>query len=82
MTVAANPGTETVEAVIISGPRKGEFISIGSDEGDVLELTPAVEALLAEMTAGARRMAENAREVFLEAGGLLEDLRRARGKQA
>ncbi|MBV9849575.1 MAG: hypothetical protein JO250_07795 [Armatimonadetes bacterium] len=78
MTVAANPGTETVEAVIISGPRKGEFISIDPEASDMLEMTPEVEALLDEMVAGAQRMAENARAAATEMKALLQDLHQIR----
>ena len=78
MTVTANLSTETVEAVIISGPRKGEFVNIDPDKGEVLELTPAVEALLDEMVASTWRMAESAKAAVAEAEGMLEDMRQRR----
>jgi hypothetical protein len=64
-----------MEAVIISGPRKGEFIRIDEDE---VELTPAEEALLDTVTESARRLAESARAAAAEADLLLQELREAR----
>ncbi len=81
MIVAVSMETEPVEAVIISGPRKGEFIRVSPESEEMPELTPAVEELLEQMAVASKRMAENAHAAVVEADGLLQDLRRARGKQ-
>lgn len=64
------------EAVIISGPRKGEFIAVPDGES---ALTPHEErilnATLEELNAVAKRMAENARAARIEAESMLEILR-------
>ncbi|MBI3910470.1 MAG: hypothetical protein HY320_05985 [Armatimonadetes bacterium] len=60
------------EAVIISGPRKGEIITLPSD---VWSLTPEEEAALDSLAEGVRRMAEAARAARSEAEALLEELR-------
>ncbi len=70
-----------MEAVIISGNRKGEFITVGSDKADSWEMTPAGEALLDRLVSDAQRMADNARAAAMEADGLLQDLRQARRHQ-
>jgi hypothetical protein len=64
-----------MEAVTISGPRKGEFIRV--DEGEP-ELTPAAAALLDSLVDDARRMAGNARAAAAEADALLQKLRGVR----
>jgi hypothetical protein len=64
-----------METVIISGPRKGEFIRV--DEAGP-ELTPAEGALLDSLVDDARRMAESARAAAAEAELLLQELRRGR----
>lgn len=63
---------EQSEAVIISGPRKGEFIRV-SDAEPVL--TAAEAALLDSLTETAWRIAESARAAAAEADSLLEELR-------
>jgi hypothetical protein len=68
----------TVEAVIISGPRKGEFITLPPTFD---ELSPEVEAALTALIAAANRMAESAREATAEARALLLALRGAGGEQ-
>jgi hypothetical protein len=68
---------DAVEAVIISGARKGQLIRIGEGE---TELTPAEGACLDALTADAQRMAETARAARMEAEALLQDLRRAWAK--
>jgi hypothetical protein len=60
-----------MEAIIISGPRKGEFIRV--DEAE-LELTPAEAALLDSLTDDAWRMAESARAAAAEAELVLQQL--------
>lgn len=71
----ATPTTEErAEAVIISGPRKGEFITVPNGES---ELTPEAEALLDSLIADAQRMAESAQAAAAEADALLRDLRQA-----
>jgi hypothetical protein len=74
MTIAQPAQEETVEAIIISGPRKGEFIQVS--EAEPL-LTTAETALLDQLTEDARRMAESAREAASEADLLLQELRKA-----
>jgi hypothetical protein len=63
---------ETVEAVIISGERKGELIRIPGGER---ELTPAESAFLDSLIADAWRLAESARAATADADALLQDLR-------
>jgi len=67
-----------VEAVIISGPRKGEFIALPQTFD---ELSPEVEAALTTLMAAVNRMAESAREATAEAKALLLTLREAGGGQ-
>jgi hypothetical protein len=66
---------EYAEAVIISGPRKGEFITIPERE---LILTEAEATMLDTMVTDAGRLAETAREAAAEADALLSELRQAR----
>lgn len=61
-----------VEAVIISGPRKGEFITLPATEA---ELTPEEEAALQALLEGTRELAESARAASREAEALLAALR-------
>jgi hypothetical protein len=65
------------EAVIISGARKGEFITVPEGEP---ELTPEEAAMLDQLVEGAKRLAESAREAAAEADALLAELREARAK--
>ncbi|MGH9855747.1 MAG: hypothetical protein ACREBD_38425 [Blastocatellia bacterium] len=67
-----------IEAVIISGPRKGEFITLPPSFD---ELSPEVEAAITALVAAANRMAESAREATAEAKALLLALREAGGEQ-
>lgn len=71
---------ERIEAVIISGPRKGEFISIVNGEAEP-QLSPAEEAMLDFVVEQAKRVAENMRDTRLEAEALLNDLREAGRKR-
>ena len=66
---------EYAEAVIISGPRKGEFITIPERE---LILTEAEAAMLDTMVTDARRLVETAREAVTAMDALLSELRQAR----
>ena len=66
---------ESVEAVIISGERKGELIRISPGECD---LTPAESAVLDALIEDAWRLAESARAAAAEADALLQELRRVR----
>lgn len=68
----------TIEAVIISGPRKGELITLPQTFD---ELSPEVEAALTALIAAANRMAESAREETAEAKAILLELREAGGEQ-
>jgi hypothetical protein len=69
---------ETIEAVIISGPRKGELITVPKSE---LELTPDEESLLNSMIADAQRAAESTQAATAEAETLLRELRQGRGRK-
>ena len=66
---------ESMEAVIISGERKGELIRLPQGEQ---ELPPADAALLDSLIADAWRMAESARAAAAEADALLQELRAGR----
>jgi hypothetical protein len=68
---------ESVEAVIISGERKGEIITVRN--GDV-ELSAEAQALLDSVVADAQRVAESARAAAAEAEALLQELRQGRSK--
>jgi hypothetical protein len=64
-----------VEAVIISGPRKGEIIPLPTDTA---ELTPAEEAALDEIVESAHRLVENTYAAVAAAEALRDELRLAR----
>lgn len=68
---------ERIEAVIISGPRKGEFITITNGEVEP-DLTPQEEAMLDIVVANAKRLAENLRAARVEAEALVQEMREAR----
>lgn len=70
---------ERIEAVIISGPRKGEIISIINDETEP-QLSPEEEAMLDVIAVNAQQLAENMREARIEAEALLEELREVNKK--
>lgn len=61
-----------VEAVIISGPRKGEFITLPQAEA---ELTPEEEAALQTLLEGAQSLAKSVCAANVEAEALLAALR-------
>jgi hypothetical protein len=64
MSVPTSPPTEErIEAVIISGPRRGEIIELPAEAWN---FTPEQEALLDEMIASANRMAETAQRMARE----------------
>ncbi len=65
------------EAVIISGARKGEFITVPEKD---LELTPAEAAMLDRLVEDAKRLAESAREAAAEMDALVAELRQTRHK--
>jgi hypothetical protein len=75
--MAGTPTTveECVEAVIISGERKGELIRITQGEHG---LTSAEAAVLDALVADAWHLAESAREAAVEADALLQELRQGR----
>lgn len=77
MASPQSPTQEPVEAIIISGDRKGELVFIPPEE---TALSPAETALLNALVEDARRMAESARAATEEAEALLQELRQARGK--
>ncbi len=60
------------EAVIISGPRRGEFITLSDNQ---VSLSPEEEAFLDSLIADANRMAESARAARVEAEAVLQTLR-------
>jgi hypothetical protein len=68
----ATPALEPAEAVIISGPRKGEFITISDDD---LAVSPGAEALLDEMIATANNIAETIRAMRRDAEAFHAEMR-------
>jgi hypothetical protein len=68
---------EAVEAVIVSGARKGEFIRLRESE---VELTPEAAALLDRLIEDAQRMAASAHAAAAEAEALLNELRQGKVK--
>lgn len=67
--------TEKTEAVIVSGPRRGELVTL--DNGEAV-FTAADEALLASIVDGLERLVEGMRAARLEADGLAADVRQLR----
>jgi hypothetical protein len=65
-----------VEAVIISGPRKGEFVRL---DLDLLSAAPEVEAAVEELIGLGRQIAANLAAATGEAKALREQLRGERG---
>jgi len=79
MSVAQPPTLERVEAVIISGPRRGQIITLAEDLQDLKrELTPEEEAAFENLQAALRQMAESTCAANEQARALLEDLRQIR----
>ena len=74
MSAGALSKGPAAEAIIISGPRKGEFVHVGGDELN----DPAVEAALERALAEANRLAENARAMREETEAFLAELRERR----
>jgi hypothetical protein len=68
---------ESIEAVIISGARKGQIIAVPEREP---ELTPHEESLLNAVVADAQQLVKSLRAVTDEAEALLKELRQAKGK--
>jgi hypothetical protein len=60
------------EAVIISGPRRGEIITLSEGQ---MSLSAEEEAALDALIADAKRMAESARAARIEAEAVLQTLR-------
>jgi hypothetical protein len=73
---SANGASGVVEAVIISGPRKGEFITLPESEE---VMTPEIDLALQLCVKQAQHLAESARAAHAEAKSLLSVLRAARG---
>ena len=70
-----------VEAVIISGPRKGEFITVPDTDWELTrELTPEEVAMLDTLVRAAQGLAESARAAREEMDALLAELRQARAR--
>jgi hypothetical protein len=71
---------EPAEAIIISGPRKGEFIRVGNTDYEPA-LSPEADALLDQAVLAARSMAETARSARMEMEALLQEMREARRRR-
>jgi hypothetical protein len=74
MSAGAVSKGPVVEAVIISGPRKGEFVRLDGDDFD----DPAVEHALEQALEEANRLADNARAMREETEAFLAELRERR----
>jgi len=79
MSVAESPIREAVEAVIITGPDRGRIITLDPD--DTLD-SPEIEAMLDEMIACAKRMADSARRIADQTARLADELHAARTSAA
>ena len=66
---------EPLEAVIISGPRKGEIITVPRQE---MELSPAEEAVFDALAADFERVIASMRGFSGEVADLVQELRRIR----
>lgn len=66
----AQPGVS--EAVIISGPRRGEFITLSDNQ---VSLSLEEEAFLDSLIVDTQRMVESARAARVEAEAVLQTLR-------
>ncbi len=76
-TVNNSPTTEFVEAVIISGPKKGAIVQVRDDNhvlSDDYVLTPDEERAFDELQAQAERTLEAVRETVASARALHEEL--------
>ncbi len=69
---------ETVEAVIISGPRKGEIVTLG--DTDAAQLTSAEEAALDDAIDAAQRVVESSVALRVQAQEFGAELERINGK--
>ena len=78
MAIVEQKPTDPVEAVIISGPRRGEIITLPESE---YEFTPEEEALVDAMLESARRMEQTTREMLESSRALVRELRAARQGQ-
>jgi hypothetical protein len=67
-----------VEAVIISGPHKGEFVRLDADS---LSAAPEVEAAVEELIVLGRQIAANLAAATTEAKALRKQLRGKRGEE-
>ncbi len=70
--------TEAIEAVIISGERKGELIRLSDSDFD---LTPTEATYLESLLVQARGIAENVRVAANEVDSLVHSLRESRAKR-
>jgi hypothetical protein len=68
---------EPAEAIIISGPRKGEFIRVGVTDHEPA-LSPEADALLDQMVETARDIAERIQQTTRTAQTTLNKLRATR----
>ena len=75
---AANPLEERTEAVIISGPRRGQIVELPSQEP---QLTAEEEALLDAAVASALRIAAMVKDMSAQAQALAKDLREWRERE-
>ena len=70
-TVESMQASEPVEAVIISGPRKGDIIRLA---GDDIVLTPEEEKAFDELQAALDRAVQSAREAVRSTRSLRQEL--------
>lgn len=72
ITAAQPAADEPAEAVIISGPRKGEFITVASN-GETI--TADEQALIEQAITAAWQLAQSAKEARLSAQSLRDEIR-------
>ena len=76
MNVSALSKASMVEAVIISGPRKGEFVHVDLDSSSA---TPEIEAAVGVLTELAGQISANLAAATAEANAVREELRGGKG---
>jgi hypothetical protein len=78
MSAISVPKGSAIEAVIISGPRKGELIRLESNGKTSPPVEQAVERALDEAVRAANEMAANVRGMRRETEAFVAELRRRR----
>ena len=78
MSIAEQGIQEGEEAIIISGPRKGQIITLPSSH---LELTPEEETMLNFAVDAAKQMAESATRLTERMQALLDDVHEMRARR-